>query len=68
MPYLHGKDDPAVNTRTGNPPQFGPLMKTHIRMTRAAMFALSILVAALAGVAVAVGSAIIVSLIEGNPL
>ena len=57
-----------MNTRTGNPPQFGPLMKTHIRMTRAAMFALSVLVAALAGVAVAVGSAIIVSLIEGNPL
>ena len=57
-----------MNTRTGNPPQFGPLMKTHIRMTRAAMFALSILVAALAGIGAAVGSAIIISLIEGNPL
>ena len=32
------------------------------------MFGLSVLVAALAGIAVAVGSAIIVSLIEGNPL
>lgn len=57
-----------MNTRTGNPPQFGPLMKTHIRMTRAAMFALSVLVAALAGIGAAVGSAIIVSLIESNPL
>lgn len=54
-----------MNTRTGNPPQFGPLMKTHIRMTRAAMFALSVLVAGLAGVAVVVGSAIIISLIGG---
>ena len=43
-------------------------MKTHIRMTRAAMFGLSVLVAALAGIAVTVGSAIIVSLIESNPL
>lgn len=32
------------------------------------MFGLSILIAALAGVAVTVGSAIIVSLIESNPL
>jgi len=32
------------------------------------MFGLSVLVAALAGIAVAVGSAIIVSLIESNPL
>ena len=57
-----------MNTRTGNPPEFGPLMKTHIRMTRAAMFGLAVLVAALAGIAAAVGSAIIVSLIESNPL
>lgn len=57
-----------MNTRTGNPPQFGPQMKTHIRMTRAAMFGLSVLVAALAGIGAAVGSAIIVSLIESNPL
>jgi len=68
MPYLHGKDDPAVNTRTGNPPQFGPLMKTHIRMTRAAMFGLATVLASLIGIAVATGAAIIVSLIEGNPL
>lgn len=32
------------------------------------MFGLAVLVAAFAGVAVTVGSAIIVSLIEGNPL
>jgi len=32
------------------------------------MFGLSVLVAGLAGIAVAVGSAIVVSLIESNPL
>ena len=57
-----------MNGRKENPPQFGPQMRTHMLMTRTAMFALSVLVAALAGVAVTVGSAIIVSLIEGNPL
>lgn len=57
-----------MNGRKENPPQFGPQMRTHMLMTRTAMFALSVLVAALAGVGVVVGSAIIVSLIESNPL
>ena len=53
-----------MNTRTGNP----PTTPVPIRLLAVAFWALCFIVGTLTGIAAALGSAIIVSLIESNPL
>ena len=48
-----------MNTRTGNPPQFGPWWTAHVRKMRAAMLIVATLFVTAVALAVCVGAALV---------